>query len=264
MAVMDEFRAEREALKNGTPKEKLSYFWCYYKWHVIATVAIISCIGSFIYNAATKKETALYALMLNGFTVSTDTVDEYKQDFMTAAGIDSTKNELLTDTNLYMTPGSMDESTYNATQKIFVYVAAGEIDLLLTGEAPFEFYAYSDFLLDLRTIYTEEELNSLKPYLYYVDRKVIEEKDAASNNLETYDKPYPDPFKPEAMADPIPVGIMLDKTTEEFSSVYTLNGKPPIAGFVVNGQHTEAAKEFLQYITTGECDPVVLPDKEAK
>ena len=33
MAVMDEFKEEREALKNGTPKQKLAYFWYYYKWH---------------------------------------------------------------------------------------------------------------------------------------------------------------------------------------------------------------------------------------
>ena len=29
MAVMDEFKEEREALKNGTPKQKLAYFWYY-------------------------------------------------------------------------------------------------------------------------------------------------------------------------------------------------------------------------------------------
>ena len=30
MAVMDEFKEEREALKNGTPKLQLAYFWYYY------------------------------------------------------------------------------------------------------------------------------------------------------------------------------------------------------------------------------------------
>jgi len=41
MAVMDEFKEEREALKRGTPKQKLAYFWYYYKWHVIISVMII-------------------------------------------------------------------------------------------------------------------------------------------------------------------------------------------------------------------------------
>ena len=29
MPVMDEFKEEREALKHGTPKQKLAYFWDY-------------------------------------------------------------------------------------------------------------------------------------------------------------------------------------------------------------------------------------------
>ena len=49
MAVMDEFKEEREALKRGTPKQKLAYFWYYYKWHVIISVIIIGMLVSFIY-----------------------------------------------------------------------------------------------------------------------------------------------------------------------------------------------------------------------
>ena len=41
MAVMDEFKEEREALRNGTPKEKLSYFWYYYKWHTLIGAFVI-------------------------------------------------------------------------------------------------------------------------------------------------------------------------------------------------------------------------------
>ena len=48
MAVMDEFKEEREALKNGTPKQKLAYFWYYYKWHVIISLVVIILIVSFV------------------------------------------------------------------------------------------------------------------------------------------------------------------------------------------------------------------------
>ena len=40
MPVMDEFREERETIKNGTFKQKWQYFCDYYKWHVI--------IGAFV------------------------------------------------------------------------------------------------------------------------------------------------------------------------------------------------------------------------
>ena len=48
MAVMDEFKEEREALKNGTPRQKLTYFWYYYKWHVIIALVVIIMIVSFV------------------------------------------------------------------------------------------------------------------------------------------------------------------------------------------------------------------------
>ena len=35
MPVMDEFREEREAIKNAGWDYKLKYFWDYYKWFVI-------------------------------------------------------------------------------------------------------------------------------------------------------------------------------------------------------------------------------------
>ena len=41
MAVMVEFKEEREALKHGTPKQKFTYFMDYYKWYVIIAVIII-------------------------------------------------------------------------------------------------------------------------------------------------------------------------------------------------------------------------------
>ena len=41
MPVMDEFREEREAIKNSSMKKKWGYFLDYYKWYVIGGAAII-------------------------------------------------------------------------------------------------------------------------------------------------------------------------------------------------------------------------------
>ena len=62
---MDEFKEERAAMKNGTPKEKLTYFFDYYKWHVIVGVIAVIFAVTLIHQVATRKDTAFYALMLN-------------------------------------------------------------------------------------------------------------------------------------------------------------------------------------------------------
>lgn len=249
MAVMDEFREEREAMKNGTPKEKLSYFWCYYKWHVIIVVAVIAFIASFAYEALTRKDTAMYAIFLNGFTLSEEGDEEYINSYMDAAGIDPNEYETMIDTSMYLSLDSTDENTYNFIQKISVYVAAGEIDIIATGQDLFEYYAYLDYVLDLRDVLTEEQLEAYEPYLYYVDRKVIEAKNEAADNLEAYTLTYPDPTKPEEMEEPIPVGIIMnDIATEKFSANYVFASSPSVIGFMVNGSHTENAVAFLDYV----------------
>lgn len=251
MAVMDEFREEREAMKHGTPKQKLEYFWLYYKWHVIIAVAAIAAISSFIYETATKKETALYALFLNSFALAEDNAEAYKQSFLDTTEINTDEYEIVVDTSLYLQPGSMDEDTYAAVQKVSVHMAAGEIDLIGADPAAFEYYGYLDCLADLRKMLTPEQIEKYSPSFYYIDGEVLAAKQKASDNLEEYTDAYPDPSKPEEMADPIPIGIFLENASEDFTSNYMFSdGSSPAIGFVVNADHVENAQAFIDYIFT--------------
>ena len=81
MAVMDEFKEEREALKNGTPKQKLAYFWYYYKWHVIIALVVIIMIVSFVKQLTDRKDPAFYAVMLNASLL--DQMTSEQPDFVT-------------------------------------------------------------------------------------------------------------------------------------------------------------------------------------
>lgn len=48
MAVMDEFKVERETIKNAKFIDKFSYFWTYYKWWVIIPVIVSTIISNVI------------------------------------------------------------------------------------------------------------------------------------------------------------------------------------------------------------------------
>ena len=67
MPVMDEFRQEREALKNESFKKKLEYFVYYYKWHVIITLAVVIFLGTLAHDILTAKDYALYGVFLNSY-----------------------------------------------------------------------------------------------------------------------------------------------------------------------------------------------------
>ena len=92
MAVMDEFKEEREALKNGTPKQKLAYFWYYYKWHVIIALVVIIMIVSFVKQLTDRKDPSFYAVMLNASLLDQMTSEQpdFVTDFAEKEGIDLT------------------------------------------------------------------------------------------------------------------------------------------------------------------------------
>ena len=65
MSLMDEFKAERESIKQASLKKKLEYFWDYYKWHTIGAFFVLIAIGMFMYTASKSTETIFYAIFFN-------------------------------------------------------------------------------------------------------------------------------------------------------------------------------------------------------
>lgn len=132
MAVMDEFKEEREALKNGTPKQKLAYFWYYYKWHVIIALVVIIMIVSFVKQLTDRKDPAFYAVMLNASLLDQMTSEQpdFVTDFAEKEGIDLNTNDITFDTSIRIVEDSMDETSITSSQKLMVYVAANELDCI--------------------------------------------------------------------------------------------------------------------------------------
>ena len=166
MAVMDEFKEEREALKNGTPKQKLAYFWYYYKWHVIIAVVVIAMAGSFIYQLMNRKDPAFYTVLLNASLLDQMSSEqpEFITDFAEKEGIDLNTSDITFDTSIRIVEDSMDETSVTSSQKLMVYVAANELDSMITDFSSFQKYANSSTFHDLRDILTDEQIQALEPY----------------------------------------------------------------------------------------------------
>lgn len=249
MAVMDEFREVRENLKNASLKTKIEYFVDYYKWHVIIVVIVIAAISSYVYSLVTRKDIAFNATFINTMTLTEDEGTAYMNDFAEVAGIDTNEYEVRLDPSMAINfEEAYSETTYANVQKVSVYIAAGEIDALATSSDIFAYYAHLECLEDFRNVFTEEQMEILKPYLYYVDAKVIERKNEAAQNNEMAEIPYPDPRKPEEMEDPIPIGLFLDTATEEFNSNFLFTSKTGMLGIACTTKRPEATISFIEYI----------------
>lgn len=246
MAVMDEFKEERQALKKGTLKEKIAYFWYYYKWHTIAIIAAVVFIVAFARELLNQKEDAFYGAFVNAWEL--ETAADYIQGFADTVGIDTNEYDVMIDSSLFISNTSMDETTMAAAQKLMVYTAAQEIDVMVSDSTSIEQYANNETFSDLRTILSEEQLEKYEPYFYYIDQSVVDEKnEALDNGADNYVPDYPDPRKPEEMVNPIPVGIYVDSCQGLMDS-YVFKEESVVLGVVVNTTRPETALAFLDYL----------------
>ncbi len=241
MPVMDEFQQEREEIKNRSFKEKASYFWDYYKWHVIGGTLGVIIVVSLIYSFLTKKETGYYVAFIN--MAETWNSKEYKGEFEKLSGIDLSKEELFFDADMFLDFTKMDDATVQTTQKIMVYISANDLDAMLGDTPVMDRYAYNDVLMDLREFLTDEEYEKYEPYFYYMDRTLLEE--AAENPNVTYPE---DPSDPSTMKDPVPVAILL-ADCQKLREAYACADVQYVA-FLVNSEHQDINHVFLDYIFT--------------
>jgi hypothetical protein len=249
MAVMDEFREERESIKHGTFKQKRQYFNDYYKWPLIVTVLALLFVGALVYQFATKKDTAFFAVMLNGSSYSDN--EWFMEDYTAYAGIDTGKYKTTVDTGAFFTVNSMDETTYYTSEKLDTYAGIGELDVMVGGGEEFAHFANSTLFIDLREIMTQEQLKRYEPYFYYIDGAVI---DSALETGEDIDlTSLCDPKTPEEMEDPVPIAVYVESSEKLNEAYYFKNAENGVAvGIYANSSNSANALAFIDYLMTAQ------------
>lgn len=244
MAQMDEFRKEREAIKSAPLKKKLSYFWDYYKWHTLFTIAAVAILSGYIYHVATAKSSVLNGVLLNSFTEN-DVVTSMVDDFAKSQNIDLSKYDIVLNTSLSY--GSSFTSI-ESRQVIIAQTSAGMIDFFTGDLSSMQDLAYAFSLTDLREILTEDQLKTYEPYFLYIDQSVLDAIEAASDNPEEpVDISYPDCHDPQSMEDPIPILIDMNKC-EPLNDAYKDLSYELAFGISASVTNVEETLAFLDYL----------------
>lgn len=244
MAQMDEFKKEREAIKTAPLKKKLSYFWDYYKWHTLFTIAVIAIICGYVYHVATAKGSILNGVLLNSFSEG-DTAMSLEEDFAEENNIDLSEYDIVLNTSL----SYGDSFTYvESRQAITAQAAAGMIDFFTGDTESMQDVAYSFMLMDLRDILTEEQLELYEPYFIYIDQVVLDAIDAASDNIdEPISITYPDWHDPDSMEQPIPVLIDVSRC-DSLRTMYDESITELAFGISTSISNTEQTLAFLDFL----------------
>ena len=270
-SVIEEIREQqKKAFATMTPKEKLAYFWDYYKVHTIAAIAVIAFVIAFISSYRSNKPIAFYAVLLNANTLDDNatTAAAWNEGFMEYAGIDPEAWQVNIDTSITLSADGGNQYEVANRQKMMAMMHAGDIHAIVADTETFEGYARLDYFYDLSSTFSEEELAPYADLLYYTDGAAfdaetgdtLEEMEAAQKAISNMTIDHSDP---SSMEKPVAVGIRIPQTGNRlgdagyydyiFENDYTFQGYPSevVIGIPLSVENPELTLQFLDYLFEG-------------
>ena len=223
-SVSDEIREQRQKLKGKSPKEKLAYFWEYYKVPALIVLLVVIFGSDLIYNIVTKKAIAMEAAFVNMVTAEDFDSEQEAAGFVTWAGIDPKEYEAVFDTGIYIDYDGGDEYTAVNIQKVMAMISARALDVILADDSYLEQTADEGYYADLSEVLPEELLAQFE-----AEDKVL----------------YRD--IPEDGKGEIPRAVDVRD-----SSFFLSHEVPSWFTVVINAEHPETAVKFLEYMLLEE------------
>lgn len=282
--IWEETKVQTAKMKGRPLKEKLGYFWEYYKIQTAIIVGCAALIISIIHAIATSKDYALSIIIINSIANELSDV-EYKtgtgEDVNTGSNAtlcdkwiaelselieyNPKKYEITIDSSMSLgTNTNTANAEYANSQKLAAMMSSKTIDVLIANTELFERYAQNEYYFDLRDLYSADEIASFEEagLLYYTDASTFADyEDTNLNVFEDQAKYKVDHSNPESIENPIPVGFFLKEgtslgdcgiysylTADDLYQGYPQQG---VMGIPINTPRVEAAKIAVEYFLEG-------------
>ena len=145
---------------------------------------------------------------------------------------------------------SFEGNAIGTAEFITVYIAARDLDVIAGDPDSFSRYAYSSVYLDLSEALDAKTIAALSQAgrLYYIDRAVADKIDELQNtNQSAEGVSKPDPFRPEDMEDPVPVGVDISECSK-FTDAYYYKEGSSYLGIVANTKQLANAVKFITFL----------------
>lgn len=219
-----EYKAEvREQLQNMTFKQRLSYFWDYYKIHTIAVTLFLVLSIIFVRDWVTQKNVMLNAMLINSGLLLDE--EEISTDFVAYAGIDGDKNTIYVDSSSYLNTELFDSSSMATAQRVNAMAFAGQLDILVGDTETVDYYADSEYFADLKEVLPVSLQEKFQEQFLYFD--------------------FTNESNGETLSVPIAIDISGSPKIKEWG-VYI--DTPCYLGFLATSPHLETAITFLEYL----------------
>lgn len=256
--VRDEIKEQQLKTKDMPLKDKLKYFWGYYKIHAFVIIIALVLVITLIHDIATVKDYSFYALMLNSPQLSSESI---AASFTEYADLDTEKHECIIDTSFSLSMQTYSQYDLATSQKLIALVQANDLDTVIMAPDTFYNYGLSEMFADLRTVFTDDELSRYSDCLYYIDYAEVEAANEDSDYEEEYDSSldsitYTEESilaeaethrHPENMTEPVPIGIFMDDSPFVLET-NAYSQSVPIFGLVSTSKRTDTGKKYLEFL----------------
>lgn len=173
MNLKKRWKADREALKKLSGREKWLFVWDYYKIPLIALCCVIFLTAITLLTGAGREEVALYAVFVNSDR-NLEEPDSTQLDALAErAGIPMEGRTV--DVTANLTLGQNLNEAYDAqtVQMLGALFGISDLDLFAADQAVFERYAQQDAFADLSVLIDRELLAGADLYTYTVEGKTV-------------------------------------------------------------------------------------------
>lgn len=247
-------RQEEEKEHSGQEKPKgigaeLRYLWDYEKLPIFAVLAACLLLFSFVHKKLTAKTPLLYVGCVN-VAAEEDLARVLTEDYLSYAGQDPKKAEIVFTPGLYLTDNTSSEAftySYASRIKILSSIDAGTLDLVLFDQEAFDAFAQNGFLYDLGKTDLPGEL--LAENIVIQEEETEEGEEQEEEAAAGQEDPQAQEEAKEAVRQTEPsllrFPMALDLSSTALFSTYS--GKV-YAGVLVNTERLPEALSYLKYL----------------
>ncbi len=219
-------------LRDLKGKEKLSYFWDYYKWVVILIVIAVVVVITIVRAVVNKKDSALYVLAVNADPYAEEEVtDALFSDFLTEQGIDPQKEEILFNTSIQYIDGTSMTDIY-AMQALTTIMGSGSADVVMMPESLYREEGSLGAFVPVQYYLSPEEMEAMGDRIIWVetdpDLASIAEQDEDDAPGTTYAR-----------------GILMD-SSDKIGTSGLYGDTPPVIGIAYASQKPELAAALVR------------------
>lgn len=269
MSVAKEIREEqKKALSTMSTKEKLAYFWEYYKIHTAAVIIISFIVISLVRQFVTSKDMGFYAVLIGAITTDSNygLSEIWNEEFLEYAQIDPDEYEVYIDTSVSLSGSANAEYVVANQQRLMAMLMAGTVSAFVADTETFESYAQFEYFYDIESLLSTEELEKYGPYLYYTDAATFDDSSDISADEESIQDDRGNLVinhrDPSTMEQPAAVGIILTENNRIAEAGYyaylkeagyEYQGYPSdvVLGIPLTFKEPELVIRFLEYLQLG-------------